>query len=155
MSTVDETPQLAAEAAPAAPKANKKANEKVKDAIIVQFIFQAADKSFVPNFKTTNAPGRTEKAVKHIWEALKKSYASANDVNVKDEAVAKGVAKKRKTELEGEDEGAAKKKNKVAKKVTSEPETEENISDDSFSEVYRVDGIESENEAPTLPDYED
>lgn len=46
-------------------------------------MFQAAGKDFVPNFKAINAAGRSEKAVKHIWEALKKSYASANDVNGK------------------------------------------------------------------------
>ncbi|KAM0317114.1 hypothetical protein ACHAO8_002679 [Botrytis cinerea] len=171
MSTVDETLQLAAEAVPATPTANEKANEKVKaprnrtpsgkygtpaekDVIIVQFMFQAAGKDFVPDFKTINGLGRSEKAVKHIWEALKKSYASANDVDAKDEAVTKGIAKKRKTELEGEGEGAAKKKKKVAKNVASEPETEENISDDIFSEVYRYDDIESRHEGPAFPEYE-
>ncbi|KAM0149459.1 hypothetical protein ACHAQE_009048 [Botrytis cinerea] len=173
MSTVDETLQLAVEAVPAAPTANEKANEKVKaprnrtpsgkygtraekDAIIVQFMFQAAGKDFVPDFKAINGSGRSEKAVKHIWEALKKSYASANDVDAKDEAVAKGIAKKRKTELEGEGEGAAKKKKKkkVAKNVASEPETEENISDDMLSEVYRYDDIEWRHEGPAFPEYE-
>lgn len=102
----------------------KKRLIETQDVIIVQFMFQAAGKDFVPDFKTINGLGRSEKAVKHIWEALKKSYASANDVEgslayiwplnhnwslktvlAKDEAVTKGIAKKRKTELEGEGEG--------------------------------------------------
>ncbi|KAF7939463.1 hypothetical protein EAE99_001268 [Botrytis elliptica] len=153
MSAVNETPQLAAEAAPAAPTAKGKANKKVKassnrissgkqwtqaekDAIVVQILFQAAGKSFVPNFKTIKAPGRTEKAVRHIWEALKKSHASVKKENAKGEGVAKGSSKKRKAELGGKDEGVAK-KNKVDKKTNSESNTEEDVSDNKvFSDDY-------------------
>ncbi|KAF7900469.1 uncharacterized protein EAF01_007771 [Botrytis porri] len=146
MSAFNETPQLAAEARPAAPAAEVKANEKVKapnnrtssgkvwtqdgkDAIVVQILFQAADKNFVPNFKAIKAPGRSKKAVRHIWEALKKSHASVKDGNAKGESVAKGSSKKRKAELEGNGEGVSK-KNKVDEKTIFDPEIEENFSDD-------------------------
>ncbi|TGO26482.1 hypothetical protein BPAE_0059g00520 [Botrytis paeoniae] len=180
MSAVNETPQLAAEAAPAAPAAEGKANEKVKapsnrtssgkqwtqaekDAVVVQILFQAADKSFVPNFKEIKAPGRTEKAVRHIWEALKKSHASIKDANgtfssslaPKGEGVAKGSSKKRKAEIEGKGEGVAKKK-KVAKKTTSESKTEDNVSDIGvFYEDFYNGGIESEDQASAIFDDDD
>ncbi|TGO13562.1 hypothetical protein BTUL_0067g00040 [Botrytis tulipae] len=172
MSAANETPQLAAEAVPAAPTAQGKANEKVKapsnrtssgkhwtqaekDAIVVQILFQAAGKSFVPNFKAIKAPGRTEKAVRHIWEALKKSHASFKEGNAKGEGVAKGSSKKRKAEIEGKDEGVAKKKkkNKVAKKTASEPEIEENLSDNAvFHDDSGSAGVESQDQAGALSD---
>ncbi|KAF7931734.1 uncharacterized protein EAE98_004470 [Botrytis deweyae] len=172
MSAVNETPQLAAEAAPAAPTAKGKANKKVKassnrissgkqwtqaekDAIVVQILFQAAGKSFVPNFKTIEAPGRTEKAVRHIWEALKKSHASVKKGNAKGEGVAKGSLKKRKAELEG----VAKKKNKVDKKTTSEFKTEEDVSGNAvFSDDYDDyddGGIDSADQSSGKFDFDD
>ncbi|TGO64892.1 hypothetical protein BCON_0005g00900 [Botryotinia convoluta] len=168
MSAVNETPQLAAEAAPAATAAKRKANEKVKapsnrtssgkqwtqaekDAIVVQILFQAAGKSFVPNFKAIKAPGRTEKAVKHIWEALKKSHASVKDGNTKGEGVVKGDSKKRKAEIEGKGEGVAKKK--VTKKTTSEPKGEENVSENEvFYEDSGNGGIDSEDQIGSISD---
>ncbi|TGO38218.1 hypothetical protein BHYA_0079g00190 [Botrytis hyacinthi] len=168
MSAANETPQLAAEAAPAAPTAKGKANEKAKapsnrtssgkqwtqdekDAIVVQILFQAAGKSFVPNFKAIKAPGRTEKAVRHIWEALKKSHASVKEGNAKGEGVADGSSKKRKAELEGKGEGIAKKKkknNKVDNNTTFESKTEENVSGDGdFSDDFSDAGIDSADQA--------
>ncbi|KAF7944652.1 uncharacterized protein EAE97_005285 [Botrytis byssoidea] len=172
MSAANETPQLAAEAAPAAPTAKGKINEKFKapsnktssgkqwtqaekDAIVVQILFQAAGKSFVPNFKAIKAPGRTEKAVRHIWEALKKSHASFKEGNAKGEGVAKGNSKKRKAEIEGKNEGVAKKKkkNKVAKKTAAELEIEENLSDNAiFYDDSDSFGIASEDQAGALSD---
>ncbi|TGO51504.1 hypothetical protein BOTNAR_0354g00050 [Botryotinia narcissicola] len=171
MSATNETPQLAAEAAPAAPTAEGKANEKAKapsnrtssgkqwtqaekDAIVVQILLQAAGKSFVPNFKAIKAPGRTEKAVRHIWEALKKSHASFKEGYAKGEGVAKGNSKKRKAEIEGKDEGVAKKKkkkNKVAKKTAAESEIEENLSDNAiFYDDSGSFGIASKDQAGAL-----
>ncbi|KAF7887097.1 uncharacterized protein EAF02_003744 [Botrytis sinoallii] len=177
MSAVNEIPQLAAEVAPAAPTAKGKANKKVKassnrissgkqwtqaekDAIVVQILFQAAGKNFVPNFKAIKAPGRTEKAVRHIWEALKKSHASVKKENVslaKGEGVAKGSSKKRKAELEGKDEGVAKKQNKVDKKTTSESKTEEDVSDNEvfFSDDYDHGIIDSADQSSGKFDVDD
>ncbi|KAF7956748.1 hypothetical protein EAE96_004075 [Botrytis aclada] len=157
MSAVNETPQLAAEAAPAASAADEKANEK--DAVIVQILFQAAGKNFVPNFKAIKAPDRIEKAVKHIWDALKKSYASVKDGNgtslitglAKGEGVAKGGSKKRKVEIEGRREGVAKKKKKVTKKTHSEPKIEESVSDNGvYSESYGNGGYDPNDPADTI-----
>ncbi|KAF5874437.1 uncharacterized protein Bfra_004444 [Botrytis fragariae] len=181
MSAVNENPRLAVEAAPAVPAAKGKANEKVKapnnrtssgkqwtqaekDAVVVQILFQAAGKSFVPNFTAIKATDRTEKAVRHIWEALKKSHAIVKDGNgtfnsslaAKGEGVAKGSSKKRKVEIEGKGEGVAKKKNKVAKKTTSEPEIEENVSDTGdFYDDSGNGGIDSEDQASAIFDDDD